>query len=104
MSDINGTVTGLQGNSVSSEEPTDGYVLTWNAMDGYWSPKPTQLNQQTTYFTSSGTWICPDNVTQVLLIGAGGGGGGGGGGTGGDGAQGGLGGTGGSGYLYVIVR
>lgn len=80
-SDINGTVTGLQGNAVSSASPTDGYVLTWDATDGYWVARPViQSGLRKDYFTSSGTWTAPAGVTNVLLIGTGGGGGGAGGG------------------------
>jgi hypothetical protein len=76
-SDINGTVTGLQGNAVSSASPTDGYVLTWDATDGYWVAKPApRSGLKTDYFTSSGTWTCPDGVTSVLIVAAGGGSGG----------------------------
>ena len=76
-SDINGTVVGLQGFAVSSAAPQDGYILVWDAADGYWKPQlPTKLNKQ--YFTANGTWTCPANVNSVLLIGCGGGGGGGG--------------------------
>ncbi len=32
------TVIGLQGRHVSSFAPTDGYVLTWDNVDGYWKP------------------------------------------------------------------
>lgn len=90
MTDINGTVVGIQGNPVDPESPTDGYVLTWDGDDGYWVPRPvpqpsTGLNKE--YFTSSGTWTAPEGVTNILVIGAGGGGGGAGGNT--DGAGGG---------------
>lgn len=30
----------LQGNTVSSDQPNDGYVLVWNNTDGYWEPTP----------------------------------------------------------------
>jgi hypothetical protein len=81
MTDINGTVVAIQGNAVSSASPSDGYVLVWDATDGYWKPQPQGgLNKQ--YFTSSSSWTAPAGVTNVLLIGAGGGGGGANGGTG----------------------
>ncbi|MGH7233949.1 MAG: hypothetical protein ACREF7_00685 [Candidatus Saccharimonadales bacterium] len=32
------TVVGLQGNSVSSAAPTDGYVLTWSGGSSQWQP------------------------------------------------------------------
>lgn len=79
-SDINitaATVVAIQGESISTITPTDGYVLTWSASDGYWVPKPaptTGLRKD--YFINSGTWTCPVGVTNVLVIGAGGGGGG----------------------------
>jgi hypothetical protein len=93
MTDINGTVVGIQGNPVDPESPTDGYVLTWDGDDGYWVPRPvpqpsTGLRKE--YFTSNDTWVCPDGVTNILVIGAGGGGGGAGGnadGAGGGGAS-----------------
>lgn len=101
-SDINGTVIAIQGNAISSAAPTDGYVLTWDATDGYWvarlSAKSTSL--QSSYFTSSGTWTCPSGITSVLLVGCGAGGGGGGACNGSN--TGGNGGNGGSGYLYII--
>lgn len=67
-------VTGLQGNPVSSDTPTDGYSLIWDAASGAWKPKSNRLNQEV--FTSDGTWTCPEGITTVLLIGYGGGGGG----------------------------
>lgn len=70
-------VVGIQGNAVSSEIPTDGYVLTW--VDGYseQQPKPIQSGGlRTEYFTSNGTWTCPAGVNSVLVIAAGGGSGG----------------------------
>lgn len=81
MTDINGTVVGIQGFAVNNTAPTDGYVLTWSAADGYWVPRPahqsyTGLRKE--YFTASGTWTCPVGVTSILVIAAGGGGGGGG--------------------------
>lgn len=79
MTDINGTVVGLQGNPVDDESPTDGYVLTWDGDDGYWVPRPT-TGLRKEYFTSNDTWTCPDGVTTITLVGAGSGGGGGGGG------------------------
>lgn len=33
------TVIGIQGNSVSTNTPLDGYRLTWNESDGYWEPQ-----------------------------------------------------------------
>lgn len=81
ISDICGTVKGLQGHSVSDVEPSDGYVLTW-VSDGYsggaWTPKPApRLHKE--YITEDGYWTCPANVHEVVLVGAGGGGGGSGG-------------------------
>lgn len=82
-SDINitaATVVAIQGESISTITPTDGYVLTWSTGDGYWTPKPiltTGLRKE--YFTNSGTWICPVGITNILVIGTGGGGGGAGG-------------------------
>lgn len=75
-------VVGLQGVAVSDETPTDGYVLTYSSSDdGYWAPKPVvSSGLRKEYFTNDGYWTCPENVTSILLIGAGGGGGGGGGG------------------------
>ena len=35
------TVVGLQGHSVSSTAPTDGYVLTWDGQGNSWQPKKT---------------------------------------------------------------
>lgn len=42
--DVNGTlisqtVIGIQNKPISNTPPKDGYVLTWNNIDGYWSPK-----------------------------------------------------------------
>ena len=36
--DFSQIVTGLQGHHVSNVAPTDGYVLTWDQVDGYWKP------------------------------------------------------------------
>jgi hypothetical protein len=82
VSDVNGTVIAIQGNSVSSETlgaSEDGYVLTWDNTDGYLVARPvvsgyTGLRQA--YFTSSGSWTCPTGVTNIIVIGCGGGGGG----------------------------
>lgn len=75
---IQSTVIALQGNAVSSSSPTDGYVLTWNTANNEWEPRPlpaaTGLRVDT--FTSSGSWVCPAGVTNVLVIAMGGGGGG----------------------------
>jgi hypothetical protein len=84
-SDINGTVTGIQGNPVVAETlgaAQDGYVLTWDNTDGYIVARPTEQTYtglRQVYFTSSGTWTCPTGITNVLVIASGGGGGGGGG-------------------------
>jgi hypothetical protein len=78
----NPTVVGLQGNPVNSSAPTNAYVLTWDATDGYWVARPTAATYtglRSASFTSSGTWTCPAGITNVLVIAAGGGGGGGGG-------------------------
>lgn len=50
--DLSGTnthqiVTGLQGHPVSNTSPTDGYVLTWDAADGYWHPAASQGGSST---------------------------------------------------------
>lgn len=80
-SDINGTVIAIQGNAVQAgtlNSVDDGYVLTWNNANNQWEAKaPVGLKSQT--FTSSGTWVCPAGVTNVIIDGFGGGGGGGGG-------------------------
>ena len=57
----------------------NGYVLTWNATDGYYVAAPVNNSLNHNYFSNNGTWTCPDNVTNILVIGAGGGQGGGGG-------------------------
>lgn len=78
--DINGTVTGIQGNPISPASPSDGYVLTWSQVDGYWVGRPGATGGMTTiYFTSNGTWTCPAGVNNIIIIGAGGGAGGQGG-------------------------
>jgi hypothetical protein len=75
MTDINGTVTGIQGIPVSSETPEDGYVLTYDSSNNDWEPKSIpQTGLRKDYFTTNGTWNCPAGITTVLLIGAGGGG------------------------------
>ena len=38
MSDINGTVIGLQGRSVSSAAPSNSDILTWNGASSLWMP------------------------------------------------------------------
>lgn len=97
MSDTANTkVTGIQNVPVSPTTPTDGYVLTYVESNSSWEPQPqSQRGFKKEYFTSDGYWTCPDGVTNILVIGAGGGGGGGG--TGGS-----AGGNGGSGYLYIL--
>lgn len=45
-------VIGLQGNLVSSTTPTDGYVLTWDNVDGYWLPKPLRIPQEEIVFVA----------------------------------------------------
>lgn len=89
MSDTTNTVvTGIQNVPVSSNAPTDGYVLTYVQANSDWEAKPpTGLRKD--YFTSNGSWVCPAGVTNILVIGCGAGGGGGGGnanGAGGGGA------------------
>ncbi len=32
-------VIGIQGRPIASTAPSDGYILTWSATDGYWEPK-----------------------------------------------------------------
>lgn len=92
-SDINGTVVAIQGEAISSAAPQDGYVLVWDALDGYWKPQPQSSGGLITeYFTTNGTWTAPSNVSNILLIGCGGGGCGGGG-SGNTGASGGGGGA-----------
>lgn len=78
-SDINGTITGIQGNAVEAgilDSSDDGYVLTWNNADNQYEDRPS-VNLQSQTFISSGTWTCPPNVFNVRLSGFGGGGGGG---------------------------
>lgn len=74
MTDINGTVVGIQGREVDDTAPSDGYALIWDEGDTKWKPKPNGLNRQ--YFTSSGTWTCPEGITSILIIACGGGSGG----------------------------
>lgn len=91
VSDINGTVVGIQGNPVVAETlgaGQDGYVLTWDNTDGYIVARP-KAGLQQAYFTTSGTWTCPAGVTNVLVIASGGGGGGSLSGGSGDGGSGG---------------
>lgn len=45
VSDINGTVVGIQNNPVAEQSLSsneDGYVLTWENSDGYWAARPIQ--------------------------------------------------------------
>lgn len=74
MTDINGTVVGLQGREVDDAAPSDGNVLTWNEGESKWQPKTKGLNK--VYFTANDTWICPEGVTNILIIACGGGSGG----------------------------
>lgn len=84
MTDINGTVVGLQGFAVSSNTPQDGYVLTWDQSLARWEPKPpVKATLQKVYFTDDDTWVCPAGVTEIIVMGCGGGAGGGAGQTGG---------------------
>ncbi len=74
-SDINGTVTGIQGVEVSTTTPTSGQVLTYVSADNKWEPQgPAGSHSQA--FTSSGTWTAPAGINTVWLTGWGGGGGG----------------------------
>ena len=70
------TVTAIQTKPVSATNPSNGEVLTWSEVDGYWVGRPTQKGLTTVYFTESGTWTCPEGITSVIVIGCGGGGGG----------------------------
>jgi hypothetical protein len=91
--DVSTIVTGIQGREIESAAPSDGYVLTWDNADSKWKAKEIPPGQATglrkDYFTSSGSWVAPSGVTNILVIAAGGGGGGesgtavGGGGAGG---------------------
>lgn len=46
-------------------------------MDGYLAAKPlVQSGLRQVYFTSSGSWVCPEGVSNVIVIGCGGGQGG----------------------------
>lgn len=73
MTDINGTVTGIQGTPISTNTPQEGDVLIY---DGYtWIPS----SRGFVTFTSNDTWTCPSGITVVYLSGCGGGAGGGGG-------------------------
>jgi len=77
MTDIDGTVVAIQGHDVANTNPDDGYVLTYDAGDAEWQPKPVQATGlRTACFTVDDTWTCPDGVYNVLAIGCGGGGGG----------------------------
>jgi hypothetical protein len=60
-SDISQTVIAIQGEAISSVAPQDGYILVWDAADGYWRPQPQQASKQlqTQTFTSNGTWTAP---------------------------------------------
>lgn len=86
MSDVDGKVTGLQGNPVKVQtlgSPEDGYDLTWK--DGYWQALPKTTSSgglRKEYFISDGYWTCPNGVTNILIVAAGGGGGGSGAATG----------------------
>jgi hypothetical protein len=42
----NPNVVKLQGYSISSVAPTDGYLLTWSDIDGYWKPNPPNFGNQ----------------------------------------------------------
>ena len=91
MSDGTITVTGIQGNPVSPEYPSDKDSLTWSAEDGYWVGRYHSLNK--VIFTSDGYWTVPDGVTNVIVYAFGGGSGGTGS------ASGNVGGNGGNGSL-----
>jgi hypothetical protein len=57
----NPTVAKLQGTSIDSTPPSDGYVLTYNAADSKWEPKanPTSIPLISRY-------TAPDSHTQIL--------------------------------------
>lgn len=97
-SDINGTVIGIQGNLVSSATPNDRDTFIWSSTDGYYKLK-SAASLKKDYFTSNGSWTCPEDVTSVLVIGCGGGAGGGAGGS--DATTIGFGGCGGGGSILV---
>ena len=69
--DIDGTVVGIQGNPVNPLAPNNEDVITWDAGDGYYKLESKQGITKI-YFSSNGTWTCPQNVSSVLCIAAGG--------------------------------
>ncbi len=60
-------VIGLQSNPVADTAPTDGYVLTWSEVDGYWEPLPSGAASS---FTAAGDLSgTPTNQTVIGLQG-----------------------------------
>lgn len=96
-------VIAIQGNAVSDETPEDGYVLTWDENEEHWVPRPLLTNSGLTKvsFTSNGSWVCPEGVTNILIFASAGGWGGNGGRVAGFSVEGGKGA--GQGFGYVDV-
>jgi hypothetical protein len=59
MSDVDGTVVGLQGNPVSATAPNDEEVLTWVASAGEWQPKEVQVMEP---------WVGTPNTQRQLIL------------------------------------
>jgi len=55
------TVIGLQTYPVSSTAPTDGYLLTWDNIDGYWHPAPAPVG------FSAGTDLSGTETNQTVI-------------------------------------
>lgn len=74
MGDIKKRVVAIQGKSISSNNPANDDVLTWDNENEYWAGKPGGLRKE--HFISDGYWTAPPNVNQIIVFGMGGGTGG----------------------------
>jgi hypothetical protein len=61
------TVVKIQNHSVSSVQPTDGYVLAWDNLDGYWLPGYIFDANISPYAEINGLKVVPDFGPQAII-------------------------------------
>jgi hypothetical protein len=59
------TVIAIQGRSVNSTAPTDGYVLTWSQADSYWVPRLTTNKLATAVISANYSVVTNDQLIAV---------------------------------------